>query len=563
MSLRVVKEKGFKKDDLLREAREQLKAAKLQDHADVATELAVPDRKSRALGTELSRLAEGNTWWNAQFKAAEDALGALAKTGDANDYADFEKVFIQIARIDALLSLDNAEIHNRFHSDRITSELLKDRKDIFLIENAKVVASMGVAMQVSMSALKLRGVAQFLKSKPVFENLLKQYEIAHPIMTPTGDVVPFQVIEKAIDAVLNTPVGPMMATVLRHFEPSIVDTVLGSFPACYRDANLDALFAFDDADENEFDTTGTKDDDGAYTSYRTKLAKPIAKYVEQIVTFYQRFYSMHQDASNHAALGFDILKFSPVRGTGSWGSLYDKAPLLHSPTNWSIPADSILEAGFMFRLPAYTTDNQHGLTREDGVMFIQQGTQLKTVGLRGAQIDAYDLTDDIKLTIAGHSDQPMVNRLRFDFQLSLYRPYNEWQGEGGASFKERNISIAAIARTLGMNKADAVAYIKGSSTRGQDLSHLFDIPLSGEVTLKTDANPAWITWKQQQDPKHVTDISVPYWGPKTPILRTNMNTWTKVLPLAQWKCTNEEEKLGFETATLANGGNIELREVQG
>jgi hypothetical protein len=42
-----------------------------------------------------------------------------------------------------------------------------------------------------------------------------------------------------------------------------------------------------------------------------------------------------------------------------------------------------------------------------------------------------------------------------------------------------------------------------------------------------------------------------------------MNTWTKVLPLAQWKCTNEEEKLGFETATLANGGNIELREVQG
>jgi hypothetical protein len=148
------------------------------------------------------------------------------------------------------------------------------------------------------------------------------------------------------------------------------------------------------------------------------------------------------------------------------------------------------------------------------------------------------------------------------YELSYFRPYSEWAGHGGPTYTERNITIAALARVLGKSRDEIIEDIRVLKDSNETfMSHLFDIPDTGEPVLKDNVNPAWIIWEQQQVPKFIKQVSIPYFGPRNAKIRVARNTWQPISQLAQFSVDGETEVLPFETLQLVGGGNTVTREV--
>jgi hypothetical protein len=559
-SLNVIEDPTVDKKTLVSQLFTTLNSRKLGDHSKAALELAVPDRKSRALGQYLPRLA-GNLNTGPLFQEVRDAIDKLADSNKYEDQSNVKLLGQHLTRLDALLSLDNKDLHNRFHTPKFTNELLKDRTDLMIAENVKTIVAITTALDATTTALDLRARAQFFMQKPILNQLIKHYDTSHPIVLADKTYLMSGQIETILRAIIDAPMGTMTSNILRHFEPSRVKTVLGEFEASYMDNALWPIFDYEDGKTHKHKTTVTKDDDGKPLSYDTDFMEFFNGAMTMIASWYES-YILNDEAKRLTAAGWEILGFAPLSASGSWIDMFEQSPLLYTPTSWSISVENPLEAGFMPRLAAYTTDNQHGLTREDGAQYLLKGLALSSTGFRGSVIDKFDLTEDMNITLAHGSDVPLVSRIRMSYELSYFRPYSEWAGHGGPTYTERNITIAALARVLGKSRDEIIEDIRASKDSNEtSMSHLFDIPDTGEPVLKDNVNPAWITWEQQQVPKFIKQVSIPYFGPRNAKIRVARNTWQPISQLAQFSVDGETEVLPFETLQLVGGGNTVTREV--
>jgi hypothetical protein len=554
MSVARVNNPSLKKEQLLELAQKKITGVDpLAFQASI--ELSVPDRKAKALGLE-TELLDKSVAYKLMFEEAKSNLMAMAADVDNDRNCDTQRVLLELLKIDAIMSLDDTDIHNRFTGERLNGELLKDRIDILYAENAKLMSCVGASLSESIAALRYRHIAQFLKLNPIKNGVIQVFGKTVPVMLADGKrVTTIETLEKAIDQILSTPMGPFASQVLKHFEPSDVNTVLGTFPAVYMDSTIRKQIG--PTNDSEWTTVRDSGDDGELTM-TTKLVDIVSQWIEDILDFYKKYQTVLGNVG-HLQLGWQMLKFAPVSARGSWRDFFEESPLMFSRTNWSLPVSDPLEAGFMMRLQPYTEENQFGLTREEHVIYRVKGTNLSHVGLRGTTYPIQSLIEDISIHVARNDLTNIHEHAVYEYELNRYEPYERWAGEGGVTYKERSISVAAISRVIGVSVEQTRKEIEKNSAR---YGKFFNISPTGDISVKQNVNPVWATWIEQSSRTRMLEVKIPYFGSTMGWLRVGPEVWTTVTTQSQFTCTQDDESMGFEVSNLITGGSLDFREAK-
>jgi hypothetical protein len=208
-------------------------------------------------------------------------------------------------------------------------------------------------------------------------------------------------------------------------------------------------------------------------------------------------------------------------------------------------------------MPAYDDDNPWGTTRNDGVATFQRNGNMHTVGQRwtvSAEVH-YELWEPMTLAVIPEQEGFVLAQFSRDDDWATFRPRSEWRGEQGSSFKERVITLAAMARSAGISQEEVITRITDGTNVSADYNHLFDLDDAGVPVLRDQVNPAWRSWIEEQDESMVVEMEIPYYGPRTPIVRVDTNSWLDLTSVSLFEETFEEESLPFETLNLARLGS--------
>jgi hypothetical protein len=502
-----------------------------------------------------TKLLENTIATKALFASARSKFNAMGADSDNNLRYDTQGVGVELLKIDALLSLDDPDLHNKLTGERLNGEILKDRIDILYAENAKLMSCVGAALSESITALRYRHIAQFLKLNPIKNGVIHLLGKTVPVMMPDGkSITTIELLEKAIDQVLSTPMGPLTAQVLKHFEPSDVNTVLGSFPAVFLDKTMRNHIG-ETAKKETCQVHIVSDED---KRMHTNLGSIVSQWVEDLCKFYDKYAPVLGNV-DHLRLGWDMLKFQPLAGRGSWRDFFEESPLMFSRSNWSLPVSDPLEAGFMLRMQPYTEDNQFGLTREEHVVYRIAGTNLSHIGLRGSHFPVRKLTDPIPIRVA-RNDLANINTYAiYDYELNRYQPYSKWAGEGGLTYKERSVSVAALSRVLGISYDATEVQIRNNISA---YGAFFEVNAAGDIFVKERVNPVWATWIEQSAVQRMREVHIPYFGATEAWLRVGPEEWTAIETKSQFVCNQDDESMGFEVSNLITGGSLDFREAK-
>jgi hypothetical protein len=94
----------------------------------------------------------------------------------------------------------------------------------------------------------------------------------------------------------------------------------------------------------------------------------------------------------------------------------------------------------------------------------------------------------------------------------------------------------------------------------EEFGKFFDFPGGDIINEKTGINPVWSTWIEQVAESRISEVSIPYFGPRYAWLRVDVDEWQQIRILSMFECDQTEEVLGFEVENLVHGGSIDMRE---